>query len=186
MLGREQLTWLKEKLAASDAKWKVIVSSVPMSVPTGFPAANGRDGWANYDQNTGYEHELLEILRFMQSHGINNTTWITTDVHFGEAFVYHPFANVPEDDPNHDPDFTVNELITGPMNSGIFPTPNFDTTLNPERLAFFAPNPAPTTWAVAKHFFNFGELDVTRAGSLTMRIINSEGEIEFERTLEPP
>ena len=36
--------------AASDATWKVIVSSVPMSIPTGFPAANGRDGWANFDQ----------------------------------------------------------------------------------------------------------------------------------------
>jgi phosphodiesterase/alkaline phosphatase D-like protein len=154
-----------------------------MSVPTGFPATAPRDGWANGNQNTGYEHELIEILRFMQSHGIDNTTWITTDVHFAEAFVYHPFANVPEEDPNHDPDFTVNELITGPMNAGIFPNTAFDATLNPERLAFFAPDPAPTTWAVAKHFFNFGELDITRAGSLTMRIINSEGVVEFERTL---
>jgi alkaline phosphatase D len=49
MLGREQLTWLKESLAASDATWKVIVSSVPMSIPTGFPPAGGRDGWANFD-----------------------------------------------------------------------------------------------------------------------------------------
>ena len=54
MLGREQLTWLKERLAASDATWKVIVSSVPMSIPTGFPAEGGRDGWANFDQTTGF------------------------------------------------------------------------------------------------------------------------------------
>ena len=53
MLGREQLTWLKESLAASDATWKVIVSSVPMSIPTGFPVSGGRDGWANFTGAVG-------------------------------------------------------------------------------------------------------------------------------------
>ena len=180
MLGREQLTWLKERLAASNAKWKVIVSSVPMSIPTGFPAVpNGHDGWANFDQTTGYERELLDILRFMHEHAIRNSVWITTDVHFAEAFRYVPFAA--------DPGFAVYELVTGPMNAGIFPTTDFDTTLNPERLAFFGP-PSPgavTTWTEAKHWFNFGELDVGSSGTLTMRVVNTAGEIEFERTLTP-
>jgi alkaline phosphatase D len=179
MLGREQVTWLKAKLAASNATWKVIVSSVPMSIPTGFPPTNGRDGWANFDQTTGYERELLDILRFMQEHGIRNSVWITTDVHFAEAFRYVPFAGVPG--------FAVYELATGPMNAGIFPTADFDTTLNPERLAFFGP-PSPgavTTWADAKHWFNFGELDLASGGTLTMRIVNTAGDVEFERVLEP-
>jgi len=60
MLGPDQLAWLKQALVESDARWKVIVSSVPMSIPTGFPPENGRDGWANFDQSTGYERELLE------------------------------------------------------------------------------------------------------------------------------
>ena len=163
MLGAAQLAWLKQALLASDATWKVIVSSVPMSVPTGFPPANGRDGWANFDQTTGYEHELLGILRFMQSNGIRNTLWITTDVHFSEAFRYAPFAD--------DPAFAVYELVTGPMNSGIFPTTDFDTTLNTERIGFFAP-PSPaavTSWAEAKHWFNFGEVQVAGDGALTVR-----------------
>ena len=179
MLGREQVTWLKEKLAASDATWKVIVSSVPMSIPTGFPPTNGRDGWANFDQTTGYERELLDILRFMHEDGISNSVWITTDVHFAEAFRYVPFAG--------DPGFAVYELATGPMNAGIFPTTDFDTTLNPERLAFFGP-PSPgavTTWAEAKHWFNFGELDFARGGALTMRVVNTAGTTEFEQTLTP-
>lgn len=95
MLGREQLTRLKDSLAASDATWKVIVSSVPMSIPTGFPPTNGRDGWANFDQQTGFEHELLGILRFLADHEVDNTIWITTDVHFAEAFRYRPFENHP-------------------------------------------------------------------------------------------
>jgi alkaline phosphatase D len=180
MLGREQVTWLKEKLAASDARWKAIVSSVPMSIPTGFPAVpNGRDGWANFDQATGYERELLDILRFMREHAIRDSVWITTDVHFAEAFRYVPFAG--------DPGFAVHELVTGPMNAGIFPTMDFDTTLNPQRLAFFGP-PSPgavTTWTEAKRWFNFGELELASAGALTMRIVNTAGEIEFERTLTP-
>jgi hypothetical protein len=40
-----------------------------------------------------------------------------------------------------------------------------------------------TSWDEAKHWFNFGELDFARSGSLTMRIINTAGETEFERTL---
>src|SRR4029453_15023115 len=82
MLGREQLTWLKESLAASDATWKVIVSSVPMSIPTGFPLTAPRDGWANFGGTTGFEQELLDILGFMREHRIVNTVWIRTDVHF--------------------------------------------------------------------------------------------------------
>ena len=44
---------------------------------------------------------------------------------------------------------------------------------------------AVTSWSQAKQWFNFGELELTDDGSLTIRIINAEGETEFERTLTP-
>jgi alkaline phosphatase D len=179
MLGREQLTWLKERLAASDATWKVIVSSVPMSIPTGFPPTNGRDGWANFDQATGFEQELLDVLRFMQRRGILNTVWITTDVHFAEAFRYRPFPESPE--------FVVHELATGPLNAGIFPTRNFDPTLNPEVLAFFGP-PTPeavTGWEQAKGWFNFGTLEIDGGGNLTAGIVNTAAQTQFTLALPP-
>ena len=177
MLGREQLTWLKESLAASDATWKVIVSSVPMSIPTGFPPSGGRDGWANFDQATGYEQELLDVLGFMARSGIVNTVWITTDVHFAEAFRYRPFpAN---------PAFVVYELATGPLNAGIFPNRDVDPTLNPEVLTFFGPPTAPTTWAEAKRWLNFGTLELDRGGMLTAGIVNTAGERVFSLTLTP-
>ena len=159
MLGREQLTWLKESLAASDATWKVIVSSVPMSIPTGF------------------EHELLDILRFMEGRPKLNTLWITTDVHFAEAFRYRPFpAN---------PAFVVHELASGPLNAGIFPNPDFDTTLNPLRL--FGPRPAAQamTWEQAKDGFNFGTVEVDRRGRLTAGFVNTAGVTQFSLTLTP-
>jgi alkaline phosphatase D len=179
MLGREQLTWLKESLAASDATWKVIVSSVPMSIPTGFPPTGGRDGWANFDQMTGFEQELLDILRFMESRGIVNTVWITTDVHFAEAFRYRPFAA--------SPGFAVYELATGPLNAGIFPIRDYDTTLNPEVLTFFGPPSAEavTTWTQAKEWFNFGTLELDRSGRLTAAIVNTAGQRRFSLTLAP-
>jgi alkaline phosphatase D len=177
MLGREQLTWLKESLAASDATWKVIVSSVPMSIPTGFPPEGGRDGWANFDQTTGYEQELLDILRFTEQHGIANTFWITTDVHFAEAFRYRPFTAKPG--------FVVHELATGPLNAGIFPSTAVDPTLNPQVL--FGPDPdvAATTWAEAKDGFNFGRLEVDGNGVLTAAIVNTAGQTQFAFILTP-
>jgi alkaline phosphatase D len=180
MLGREQLAWLKEGLAASDATWKVIVSSVPMSIPTGFPPTNGRDGWANFDQTTGFEHELLDILRFMQSRGIDRSVWITTDVHFAEAFRYRPFAG--------DAGFIVHELVTGPMNAGIFPTRAFDDTLRPEVLAFVGPESAEAirSWEDAKRWFNFGTLEIQRDGALALGVVNTHGDRLFALTLPAP
>lgn len=179
MLGEEQLAWLKASLAASTATWKVVVSSVPMSIPTGFPPTNGRDGWANFDQATGFEQELLDILRSAQEDGVDELIWLTTDVHFSEAFRYVPFAD--------DAGFVVHEIATGPMNSGIFPNRSFDTTLNPERLAFYGPDVPEdvTSWEQAKTWFNFGTLEVAADGTLRAGIVNTAGSAVFELELHP-
>jgi alkaline phosphatase D len=179
MLGREQLTWLKERLVRSDATWKVIVSSVPMSIPTGFPAANGRDGWANFDQQTGFEQELLGLLRFMAEREIDDTVWITTDVHFAEVFRYRPFPD--------EPSFSVHELATGPLNAGIFPNRDFDSTLSPERLFFHGPATpeAVTSWDEAKRWFNLGLLDVALNGTLRASVVDTEGRTLYSLDLQP-
>lgn len=166
MLGREQLTWLKEKLAASDSTWKIIVSSVPMSIPTGFPPSGGRDGWANFDQNTGFEYELVDLLRFMQQQGIKNSVWLTTDVHFSEGFRYQPFADAP--------DFEVFEFVSGPLSAGVFPNQDFDTSLNANRL-FFHGAPAGLDYQGAWDYFTFGAVEVSEQGDMTLKIINANG-----------
>jgi alkaline phosphatase D len=179
MLGKEQLAWLEQGLVRSDATWKVIVSSVPLSIPTGFPVTNGRDGWANFDQATGFENELLNLLRLMAENGVDNTVWITTDVHFAEAFRYLPFPDRPN--------FAVHEIATGPLNAGIFPNRDVDPTLNPQVLFFHGPGtPADVTnWEQAKEWFNFGTLEVGANGDLTTEVIDTAGEALFSRTLEP-
>ncbi|MEX0850703.1 MAG: alkaline phosphatase D family protein [Gaiellaceae bacterium] len=146
---------------------------------TGFPPTNGRDGWANFDQQTGFEHELLGTLRFLADREIGNTVWVTTDVHFAEVFRDRPFAD-------HSA-FVVHELATGPLNAGIFPNRDFDQTLNPERLFFFGPETAAavTSWAEAKRWFNFGTLEVRQNGRLTAGIVDTAGETRFSLELSP-
>jgi len=178
MLGKEQLTWLKETLQKSDATWKVIVSSVPLSIPTGFPPGNGRDGWANFDQDTGFEHELLQLVNFMHKSDIRNVVFITTDVHFAEVFRYRPFTQ--------DPDFEIHEFVSGPMNAGLFPNRNFDDTLHPEQLFFYGPesSAAVTSYEEALDWFNFGLIRIDADGRLRASIVNHEGSL-FQLDLDP-
>jgi len=173
MLGREQVAWLKEKLARSDATWKIIISSVPMSIPTGFPPENGRDGWANFDQDTGFENELIDILRHIHDLGIKNNLWLTTDVHFAEGFSYIPFADAP--------DFEIHEFVSGPLNAGLFPNEAFDETLNPKRLFFHGSG--TTDYEKALDFFNFGQVEINARGDLTVSIINARGNKVFEKEI---
>ncbi len=177
LLGREQLTWLKARLKASDATWKVIASSVPLSIPTGFPPENGRDGWANFDQETGFERELWEVLRFLREQAIRNVVFITTDVHFAEGLRYRPF---PED-----PGFEIYEFVSGPMNAGLFPNPALDASLNPERLFFFGPDGEVADYEEALRWMNFGAIEIGQNGVLRASIRDLSGQAVHEVVLEP-
>jgi len=179
MLGREQLAWVRQGLGRSGAIWKVIVSSVPLSVPTGSPVEAGRDGWANFDQDTGFEQELFEILAFLRSSRIGNVVFITTDVHFAEVFRYRPFPDSPR--------FEVHEFISGPLNAGLFPNRDFDRSLNPESLFYYGPQSpeAVQSWEEAKRWFNYGAVDIDQRGALTVRIVNALGQVVYRNALLP-
>ena len=179
MLGREQLIWLKSKLADSDASWKIIVTSVPLSIPTGYPAKNGRDGWANFDQNTGFEQELFELLGFMRDHNMHNIVFITTDVHFAEVFRYTPFADKPS--------FQIHEYVTGPLNAGLFPNRNFDASLGTESLFFYGPKSFDSVknYQQARSWMNFGVAQVDENGVLTMSVRDVDGQVLYENTYPP-
>ncbi len=175
MLGAVQLAWLKDGLARSDATWKIVVSSVPLSIPTG--AADARDGWANGGGETGFEREATEILRFAQSRRIRNLLWITTDVHFATGFRYTPFAD--------DSEFVVYELVTGPLNAGVFAGRAVDPTFNPERLYYWAP-PTPESidsYENALGWFNFGLIEIDEAGDLRFSLIDGFGNVVEEQGL---
>lgn len=177
MLGEAQRNWLRAALQSSDATWKVIVSSVPISVPTGTPQA--RDGWAGEGGTTGFERELAEIMKTAQRLVRRQTLWLTTDVHFGSVLRYQPFAD--------DPDFVMHEAISGPLNAGIFPSRELDRSFQPQRLYFHGPERAEdvTEFTDALRWFNFGTVEIDEAGTLTLRIVTALGETAYELQLQP-
>ncbi|MGH7268437.1 MAG: alkaline phosphatase D family protein [Candidatus Rokuibacteriota bacterium] len=163
MLGAAQREWLLASVTGSDAVWKVIVSSVTLSVPTGRTA---RDGWANgrapYNRQgtgTGFERELLEIVRRLAEKRVRNLVWLAADVHRAEVIRHAPR-----------PDLTFHELVAGPLSASTGTPGALDETLRPTRL--FAGGGYP----------NFGELDVGES-ALTVRIVDGDGTVRHEAVL---
>ncbi len=165
MLGERQRRWLLEGLGASDAVWKIVVSSVTLSVPTGRVH---RDGWANGStpffregSSTGFEHELQGVVRSLGERGIRNIVWLTTDVHHAEIIRHAPR-----------PDLAFYEFIAGPLSASRGRPSQLDHTLNP--VSLFAQG----------DFLNFGQVAVDAQG-LTVRIYDEQGKIHFESAFPP-
>lgn len=117
MLGVQQLAWLKESLANSTATWKMIVSSVPLSAPTGGPTADafGNDGWAKGStwlaSSTGFEQELWDLAAFLDGRRMQNVVFLTGDLH-------RPLIIRYEVDPNRDGDRLIfHEVVAGPLSA---------------------------------------------------------------------
>lgn len=179
LLGRQQAQWLKTSVAASSATWKFIISSVPLSLPTGWPRDSGRDGWADDGGPTGYENELLEILRAFKADGVRNLVWLSADVHFATGFEYVPFSD--------EPGFKMHEFVAGPLNAGLFPTQELDLTLNPRRLYFHGPSGVGVTenFEAATGWFNLGHVRIGATGELWHAVIDGHGKVVQEISLRP-
>jgi alkaline phosphatase D len=176
MLGPAQRAWLEEGLAATDATWKVIVSSVPLAVPTGTTA---RDGWADGGGPTGFERELLGVLASAAQHGVANLVWLTGDVHHAAGYRYRPFSDHTR--------FVVHELIASPLHAGLFPTLSLDETLGPERLFFHGPTDATAVSSLdaALPWFNFGQVEIGAEGDLRAEIVDATGRTRYQLALTP-
>ncbi len=169
MLGKTQFDWLVAGISGSAATWKVVVSSVPLSIPTGWPPEGSRDGWASGSGDTGFERELDELLRNLARAGVTNLLFITADVHFATGFRYQPFLEFPG--------FEFHELVTGPLSAGLFPTPAVDTTFAPQRLFFYGPPDAAAIqdFATARRWFNFGLIAIDGEGVLSFQLVDGFG-----------
>jgi alkaline phosphatase D len=167
MLGRTQRAWLADLLRSSDASWIVIVSSVPIALPTG---ANGRrDSWASGDTDRGFVRELRGLFEVARRAGRRELVFLTTDVHFTAAFEHHPFDD--------DPGFVVHELVTGPLSAGLFPFDEFDTTLGTERVLHHVPEGAVHTLEAARPYFTWGKVEIDREDTLTLSARNADEEL---------
>jgi alkaline phosphatase D len=76
MLGRSQMNWVKDALASSKAKWKVMANEVTI-MPTRVL------GGANYTYDTwiGYPQEREELLTHIRDKQIKDVVFVTGDIH---------------------------------------------------------------------------------------------------------
>ncbi|MDF0665945.1 MAG: alkaline phosphatase D family protein [Nitrospira sp.] len=142
MLGATQLAWLLDGLRASTATWKVIVTSVPLSIPKGGNVnVPGYDGWAGGPDGTGFERERQVVVDAVLNHKIKNVVFIAGDVHWAQANAY---------DPDQDGVIDFHEYIAGPLSA---PPGRFAPTreeLHPRQIFY------------ESGYHNFGLVRVTR------------------------
>ncbi len=170
MLGAEQFEWLRNGLAESTATWKFIVTSVPLSYPTGFPQpqVDGRDSWANGSDRSGYETELMRLLFHITAQDVQNVVFITGDTHW-------PFAIEYDFDLDGEPN--IFEIGSSPMAAIPLPPTEVDQTFNPNVLY--------AEGEFMGDLFNFGQIAIAADGSLTARIIDQTGAERFSITRQP-
>ena len=97
MLGAAQKALLMERLRASAARWKLIVTEAPAHEFYLLP----------YDRWEGYAAEREELLRFVRDNGIRNVVFLTADSHAN-------FIN----DVRVDGEAVAKEFVTGPIAAG--------------------------------------------------------------------
>ncbi|MBN9080207.1 MAG: alkaline phosphatase [Rhizobiales bacterium 62-17] len=128
-LGPQQIAWLKRELLASKATWKVLAADMPLSLYVvydtfrqwGFEAIAQSDG-----PPRGRELEIADILFFMKQNKINNTVWLTADVHYTAAHYYDPNKAVFQD---FEPFW---EFVSGPLHAGSGSPKPLDNTFGPQ------------------------------------------------------
>ncbi|HEV8441447.1 MAG TPA: alkaline phosphatase D family protein [Methylomirabilota bacterium] len=163
MLGAAQRRWLIESVSGSSARWKVVATSVPLSVPTGGKI---HDSWSNANalgfpeaNGTGFAMERDAILQALRERGVKNLVFLTGDVHHAELIRHHPT-----------PEWSFHEFIAGPLSASYGRPRPLDMGLNPRSL--FALGGVE----------NFGEVSVDQAG-LTVRVVDIGGTVRFTHTI---
>jgi alkaline phosphatase D len=162
MLGEKQLQWLLGGLTGSTATWKVIVTTVPLSIPkAGSASAPGNDGWAGGPGIPGFERERQVIVDHILRRRIKNVVFLAGDVHHVQANAY---------DPNGDgtPDF--HEFVAGPLSAP-------SDRLRPANVDL-----RPTTLINEAGYMNFGLVRVTKS-SFTVTVIDETGATRFSHRL---
>jgi alkaline phosphatase D len=136
ILGAEQVQWLKQRLLASRATWKVIAADMPLGLVVYHDAAKkwGSEAVAQGDGPAlGRELEIAEVLRFIKQNDVRNVVWITADVHYCATHLYDPArAQFTDFNPFY-------EFVSGPLHAGGFGPNELDNTFGPQVV--FTRNP---------------------------------------------
>lgn len=162
MLGAAQLQWLLEGLTHSTAIWKVIATSVPLSIPKGGGATvPGYDGWAGGPDSTGFERERQVIVDAILGQKLKNVVFIGGDVHWVQANAY---------DPDQDGVIDFHEFIAGPLSARHGRVTAASETLHPTRLINEG------------GYDNFGLVRITKT-TFDLTVVDDAGKARFSHRL---
>ncbi|MBX3303850.1 MAG: alkaline phosphatase D family protein [Nitrospira sp.] len=154
MLGSSQLRWLLDGLRRSMATWKVIVTSVPLSVMKG---GVGNDGWGADSKGIGFERERQVIVDAILGQRIRNVVFLAGDVHWVQANAY---------DPDQDGTIDFHEFMVGPLSA------------RPGRLTPASEGLHPTRLVNESGYRNFGLVRVTKT-SFDVTVMDDAGDTRF-------
>ncbi len=155
MLGAAQLKWLLDGLGNSTATWKVIATSVPLSVPKG--GAGYSDGWASGPNAPGFERERQVLVDAIVQRCMKNVVFLGGDVHYVQANAY---------DPNRDGTIDFHEFVAGPLSARPGRQTPASDTLHPTRLVNEG------------GYQNFGLIRITKT-SLEVMVVDETGATRF-------
>lgn len=106
-ISEEQMQWLKDGLTSSEAQWKIILNSVPITdMKDLLGPAIADDRWQ------GYPEDRSDILTFIEEEQIPNILWVSGDFHYGMVSKVSRAGDV---------GFEMHEVLTGPTGSGPSP-----------------------------------------------------------------
>jgi alkaline phosphatase D len=179
------LAWLKRELANSKATWKVIASDMPLGIIVwnDFANSKGAEAVANGQPGaaSGRELEIAELLRFIKNARIDNTVWLTADVHYTAAHYYNPDKAAFQD---FSPFW---EFVSGPLHAGTFGPGELDPTFGPELKYVKAPTPEQgQNLPPSAGLQFFGIVDIEGAsGQMTVRLMDRDDTELYKVTLDP-
>jgi alkaline phosphatase D len=164
MLGSSQRRWLVDGVRSSAAVWKIVVTSVSLSVPTG--GNKSRDSWSNAnvwgfpeEGGTGFAVERDAILTELRHGVVRNLVFLAADLHHAELIRHRPTTN-----------WSFHEFIAGPLSASFGHPRPLDQALNPRSL-----------WAVGG-VDNFGNITINPS-ALTVRILDAQGQVLHTHTI---
>ncbi|MCF4167740.1 alkaline phosphatase D family protein [Zavarzinia compransoris] len=185
-LGQQQIRWLKQRLLASRATWKVIAADMPigLQVPDG-KTAEGIAQWeavANGDMGApkGRELEIAGLLAFIKANDVKNVVWLTADVHYTAAHYYNPEkAKFTDFKPFW-------EFVSGPLNAGTFGPNALDDTFGPELKYVKAPEEGQVNLPPSDGMQFFGHVRIDgKTEVMTVTLMDIAGDKLWATDLTP-
>ena len=156
LLGIQQLRLLEQGLLNSNATWKVISTSVPVSIPNCFNRIAGCDNWATDGNSTTtktFVSERESFLRFLDDNNIKNVVFVATDIHSPAV------VNISHDANDDGDNLNLYELVSGPLSAIPLASIPLDPTINATYL-----------YNESK-IFNFGHIIVQRYSNNDVNMI---------------